>query len=143
MTRITQRSQDDGGADGETYRARLRQYERRERSLVWIGAGLLGLIALAAGDLGAMLLRGDPLFIRASVVTLVLVGGAALGASRMGFEWANTTIRREIDDGTAKEVDPLPKCLQNWPRPAELFRDESLACFMLSGLAFLVGSWWS
>jgi hypothetical protein len=143
MSRLPGRKRDGDSTDGATYKARLRQYERRERSLLWIGAGLVGFIALAAGDLGAALLRGDPLFIKGSMVTLVIVGGAAVGASRMDFEWHITDIKRALDDGKAKEDDQLPPNLRKWPRTAETFRDVSLACLALSGLAFVAGSWWT
>jgi hypothetical protein len=36
---------------GTTYRTRLRVYERRERMILWVGAGFLGLIGLLTTDL--------------------------------------------------------------------------------------------
>lgn len=84
-----------GQDNAETVRSRLRQYERRERMILWVGAGLVGLIALIPDGVC------DPsniatALLRAMAVTAIVVAGGSLAYARVNFEWQATLIERRI-----------------------------------------------
>lgn len=134
-----------GRGSGETVRSRLRQYERRERMILWVGAGLVGLIALVAGDVGGTF-DEVPALLRAIVLTAIVAAGASLAYARVNFEWAATLIKRKIEDREVEDTDELsklPEEMQGWPNCAERAWDAALIAIVISGVAFLVSVWWS
>jgi len=123
---------------GRTYRERHRQYERRERMILWVGAGLLGLIGLVTSDLS----DGAPKALSAAAGTLIVLAGAALALARVKFEWAATKLSRAIEDGTdAKSM--LPQEHERWPEGAELAWLVGLVFALLAGLVYLAAVWWA
>jgi hypothetical protein len=121
-----------------SYRGRLRQYRRRENTILWVGAGLIGLIGLVTSDLT----DGAPAALTASAATLIIVGGAALAWARIKFEWAATQVDRAIEDG-AKPSDALPTTLRTWPEFAELVYYVGILSVPLAGLVYLAAVWWA
>jgi hypothetical protein len=138
-------SQGAGQQDStETVRGRLRQYERRESMILWVGAGLAGLIALVAVDVGSM---SDevPALLQAILVTALVFAGAFLAYARVNFEWQATLIKRKIEDGEIEGTDALsrlPEEMQNWPTWPERAWGGALLAILVSSGAFLVGVWW-
>ena len=120
----------------ESYKSRLRQYERREHMVIWVGAGLAGLVALATGDAFD---SAAPALLKAIEVTLVIIGGAFLALARVKFEWAATLIKRKIEDGEVQGTDTLT---EEWPRDAEDCWNASLSCVILAGITMAVCFWW-
>jgi hypothetical protein len=123
---------------GSTYQERLRQYERRERMILWVGAGLVGLIGLVTTNLSA----GAPKALSAATVSLIILGGGALATARIRFEWQATLLRRAIEDGT----DPgkrLMCTLQPWPNFAEIAWMIGLVCVPVAGLVYAAAVWWA
>jgi hypothetical protein len=78
--------------------------------ILWVGAGLVGLIGLVTSDLS----DGAPKKLSAVVVTLIIVGGGALAFARIKFEWAATQLDRAIQDGADASHD-LPPAYRRWP----------------------------
>lgn len=107
------------GAD-RTVGRRLIQYERRERIILWLGGGLAAIVALFTA---IEFTRESelPVEILPVVPVAVVFGGACLGKSRIDFEWAAETLRREIEDGTLKKGDDLAGDALKWPVVGELF----------------------
>src|SRR5829696_5371535 len=100
-----------GQDDAETVRSRLRQYERRERMILWVGAGLVGLIALVAdGVCDPSDIATD--FLRAVAVTAIVVAGGSLAYARLNFEWQATLLKRKIEDREVEGSDELGKLPQ-------------------------------
>jgi hypothetical protein len=112
MTQSAQSARDPGNED--TVRDRLREYKRREGMIVWVGAGLAGLIALIALGVGDTSDEIPALF-RAIAATAVVVSGAALSYARVNFEWYATVIKRKIEDNElqANHGKPRPSICKN------------------------------
>lgn len=120
-----------------TYRKRLRQYQRRGSMILWVGAGLVGLIGLVTSNLTA----GAPKALSAAVASLIILGGGALATARIKFEWAATQLERAIQDG----VDPdheLPKEHEPWPNTGEVAWLTGLMCVPAGALIYAVAVWW-
>jgi len=127
---------------GKTFGSRLRQYKRRERMIVWVGAGLVVLITIYAA-VEFTREAGIPAIIPPIVPTLVIFGGGFLAMARVQFEWAATQLERKIQDNTFQEQDPLPKKLQSWPRFAEFCWLMELYLTIGTGIALLILIWWA
>jgi hypothetical protein len=126
----------------DTYRTRLRQYKRRESMIVWVGAGLAGLIALVAG--AGQAIGGDvPDWLIALLLTSLVLGGGALAWARVKFEWAATQLERVIEDGnTDTPAMPLPAELRKWPGSAEALWVFALVTIAVAGALFLGATWY-
>ena len=121
----------------ETYKTRLRQYKRREQMVIWVGAGLAGLVALCTGDA----FNNAPAWLKAIEVTTIIIGGAFFALARVKFEWAATVIERKIHDGVS-ETEALKEEDVKWPADAEDCWDASRFCVLLGGLIMAVCFWW-
>lgn len=108
----------------------------------WVGAGLLGLIALMAGDLGAQLLMDVPRTLTALLLSLIILAGAALAEARIQNEWLTTRLQREQEDGKRQSEDTPSQELQATPLRADLFWVAALVLTALAGLTALVCVWW-
>jgi hypothetical protein len=133
--------------------ARREQYRRRESMTVWIGAGLVGLIALSAGDLASTVMGDVPELLTALLMTCLVVAGGFLALARVGFEWAATQISRRLKDGPdpaptvpedqqIESAATLPTELNAWPRFAEAMWRGSLLLTVAAAAAYLVAAWW-
>jgi len=120
----------------ETYKSRLRQYQRRGDMIIWVGAGLAGLIGLA----NTSTFNTAPGFLRALEVTAIVIGAAFFGSARVKFEWEATLIRRKIQDG-ANATSNLP-AENPWPKDAEASWNSAFFCLLAAGLIMLVCFWW-
>jgi hypothetical protein len=120
---------------------------------VWIGAGLVGLIALSAGDLASSVMADVPSLLTALLMTSLVLAGGCLALARVGFEWAATEISRRLNAGTApastgpaaKQIasaDALPSELEGWPRFAEAMWRAALLLTVVAALSYLVAAWW-
>lgn len=121
---------------GHTHGTRLRQYQRRGSMVLWVGAGLAGLIGLVTSDLS----KGAPKALSALVVSLIILGGGALATARIKFEWAATQLDRAIQDGADASED-LPAEYQPWPDSGEVAWLIGLICVPVAGLAYTVAVW--
>ena len=122
-----------------TAKGRTRQYERRGAMILWVGAGLGGLIVLVTSSLAS----GAPRAFGGAVATLVVVSGAALAWARVNFEWAATTVQRKLDDGDLQSGSELPEELRPWPRLAELCWKLGRWALAGAALAFVVAVWYA
>ena len=134
-----------GQDNAETVRSRLRQYERGERMILWVGAGLVGLIALIAdgvcdpSDIATALLR-------VMAVTAIVVAGCSLAYARVNVEWQATLIERKIEDREVDGSDELGKLseeMRGWPNAAELAWAIGLKASILAAFTFLGCVWGS
>ena len=123
--------------DTDTYKTRLRKYKRREQMVIWVGAGLAGLIALCAGDA----FDNAPLWLKALEVTVILIGGAFIALTRVKFEWAATVIERKLEDGSITADDLVPED-DKWSPDAEECWSASLFCVLCGGVIMAVCFWW-
>jgi hypothetical protein len=121
-----------------TYGKRLRQYQRRERMILWVGAGLAGLIGLLTSDLSA----GAPKVLNAVTATLIVLGVAALATARIKFEWQATQLDRAIQDGT-NPGEELPSKHQPWPNAGEVAWLTGLVCVPVAGCIYVAAVWWA
>ena len=118
-----------------TNAARKKQYEERARRTLWIGAGLLGLIALVAGDMSAQVITRAPAAIVAVIPTLLVLAGGALAYARVGFEWAAHQLPTE-----AANADAAPQ--KGWPEFAEFMYLAALLLVASAAVVYLVAFWW-
>jgi hypothetical protein len=121
-----------------TYGKRLRQYQRRGSMILWVGAGLTGLVVLVTSDLG----DNAPDWLNATDATLIILGGAALATARIKFEWAATELERAIADGKRRDTR-LSGGFKVWPRVAEVAWLTGLVSVPLAALTYLAAIWWS
>jgi hypothetical protein len=126
----------------ETYRMRLRAYERRERTTTWVGAGLLGLVALSAGNLAGSEFVDVPSVIKALLSTLVILSGAFLAQARIGFEWESTKIKRREEDEPGHLASQLSDDDRKWPGLYGFSYNFGILLVALAGLCALVAAWW-
>jgi hypothetical protein len=112
---------------------RKAQYEERARRTLWIGAGLLGLIGLAASDLSAQVITKAPGAVTAAVPTLVVMAGGALAFARSGFEW-------EAHLRSSDAADDRPS--KGWPEVAEFMYLSALLLAALTAVVYVVAFWW-
>ncbi len=124
----------------DTYKTRIRQYERRERLTTWFGAGYLAVTALLTTKVFE--LANPPALLTATLITFIVFGGGCLGFARVGFEWAGTLLRRKIEDATVKENDPLLSEDNKWPNRVERFWVTSILFLAAAGLVALFCAWW-
>ena len=111
---------------------------------IWVGAGLGGLIVLAAGDIAEIVGGGAvPPVVTAVILTLIVVSAGTLALARVGFEWAATELERELHGQPTKERQKLPQQHQDWPLQPELMWRCSFYSIILAAVGFLVGVWWS
>ena len=126
-------------AQTDTYRSRLRKYQRRERMTIWIGAAYAALIALMTTK--SFDQSNSPAALNALLVTLIVGGGLCLGRARIGFEWLATQIERQLEDGEAKPTDAFP-VNDLWPTGIDRYWLISLYLIALAALSMLVSVWW-
>ncbi len=119
-----------------TYAKRLRQYQRRLSTILWVLAGLAALIGL----LSTSLADGAPRAILGAVASLIVVGGGSLATARIQFDWAATELSRAIEDGAAANA-PLPAALADWPKLGEVAWLGGLLCVPAAAIAYLVAMW--
>lgn len=122
-----------------TYGKRLRQYRTRESTIVWVGAGLAGLIGLLASNSSA----DAPRALTAAVVTLIILGGGALAQARISFQWAATKLDRAIQDGapgTWQQQLPQGK-ERNWPVGAEVAWNLGRLLVVVAAILYGVAVW--
>lgn len=129
-------------AGRQTYRMRLRQYERRERTTTWVGAGLFGLIALSAGNLAGSSFLDVPKVIKALLSTLIILAGALLAQARIGFEWESTKIKRGEEDKPGHLNTSLSDDDKKWPAFYEFSFNVGILLVALAGICALVAAWW-
>jgi len=105
--------------------------------IIWVGAGLAGLIGLA----NTTTFNAAPAVLRALEITAIVVGAAFFSSARVKFEWEATLIKRGICDRSfeANDVLPLDKA---WPRDAEECWKSGFFCILSAGLIMLTCFWW-
>jgi hypothetical protein len=106
--------------------------------ILWVGAGLVGLIALVTSDLT----KGAPKWLSAMTASLIIVGGGALAIARIKFEWAATQLERAIQDGVDPNQD-LADEYQPWPNTGECAWLVGLMCVPVAGLFYAAAAWWA
>lgn len=102
---------------------------------------LVGLIALVAADSNLSELP----FLKALVMSSIIVAGASLAYARVNFEWASSRIEHlvEICKVTkTQEIYELPRNLQAWPERADTAWSISLLATVIAGFFFLLSVWW-
>jgi hypothetical protein len=106
--------------------------------ILWVGAGLAGLIGLVTSDLSA----GAPKALSAVVASLIILGGGALATARIKFEWAATQLERAIQDGAGAD-DDLPDAQKPWPNTGEVTWLIGLLCVPVAALVYAASVWWA
>ena len=107
--------------------------------ILWVGAGLGGLVLLVTSDLDA----GAPKVFNGLIATSVVISGACLAKARVGFEWASTEIDRKMSD---EHIDPeasLSEDLTKWPKLAEGCWYGGILAAIAAAIIYLVAVWWA
>ena len=126
-------------ASKETFRSRLRQYQRRERMTIWIGAAYAALIALMTTKVFDQ--STAPWHLSAVIATCIVVGGFCLGKTRIVFEWRATQIERQVEDNEVKLTDQWPTD-DPWPVGTDRLWSASIYLLALSGFLTVAVTWW-
>ena len=124
--------------DKETYRGRLREYERREQMTIWVAGGVAALVTFVA--VGA--LQDAPAVLKPIVLSAAIIAGVAIAFARVGFEWAATLIKRDIEDGKVQATDDLDNSHRNWPSGPERWWTVALIALAFGWLVIVIGIWW-
>jgi hypothetical protein len=107
--------------------------------ILWVGAGLGGLVLLVTSDLDA----GAPKVFNGLIATSVVISGACLAKARVGFEWASTELERKMSD---EHIDPeasLADDLKKWPKLAEGCWYGGILADIAAAIIYLVALWWA
>ena|SRR5215208_2355960 len=135
--------------DTQSIGARLRLYERRSRTTIWIGAGLAGLIVLITSDVGNSILKDGPSGFRSIILTLLLISGGALALARANYEYAASRVKNRQwarllpgeDDVDDLKTTKLPDSLKA-PKKSEFMYQLSIFAIIAAALTFLLAVWW-
>lgn len=129
------------------WRGRRRQYQDRARTVLWIGAGLAGLIALATTDFAA----GAPQWLKALIASFIVAAAGLLAKARAGFEYEAAVLERDmpadlrgeapLPEGRADE--PLPNQPVKWPRLTEACYVLGILATIVAGLLYLAAVWYA
>lgn len=128
--------------EATTHRGRKKQYELRVNRILWVGAGLAGLVAMATGDAFD---SAAPPWLKATEITLIIVCAAFLAQARVKFEWEVTKIERSLEDAKVAAADadpPLSTKMMAWPGDAEDCWSLSLSTLIVAGLVMALCFWW-
>jgi hypothetical protein len=106
--------------------------------VLWVGAGLAGLIGLLTID---RLTADAPKALSAVTGTLIVIGLGLLAVARIKFEWAATQLDRAIQDGEVTADAPLPPELSAWPKGGEIAWLSGLVCVPVAALVWLAAVW--
>lgn len=129
------------GADEKVGR-RLAQYQRRERIILWTGAGLAAIVALFTAI--EFTRESDlPVEILPVVPVAVVFGGGCFALSRVQFEWAAEVLKRGVEDQRFGLGDNLPDDCKEWPVMAELWYRLQLLVTVFAGIWIAVMAIWS
>jgi hypothetical protein len=117
--------------------------------ILWVGAGLVGMIGLVTSDLA----DGAPRAFVPAVGSLIIAGAGSFALARIRFEWAATTLEREIhdadaardpEDTTSKKADQNLRCdLDEWPKGGEFFYRAEIYLVAVAAIVYLVAVWWA
>lgn len=129
-------SADRPAGEKETAAQRMEKYQRREEMSIWVAAAIAGYL----GFIGVGAMEGAPSILSDSLLTLLLFAALFLALTRIGFEWAATSLKRFIDANSA-EAD-IPEEHRVWPRGPERHWNWSLVLLVICGFVLLVGIWW-
>jgi hypothetical protein len=133
---------------GTTYGKRLREYQRRSATILWVGAGLAALIGLVTSSLA----EGAPKVLGAVAATLIFLGGGAFAIARIKFEWAATVLERKITDADAKREQgdtathadaELSNADKTWPKVGEIAYVVEILIVPAAAIVYLVSVWWA
>jgi hypothetical protein len=124
---------------GTTFQSRLRQYQRRGSLLLWVGAGLGGLIVLVTSNLDA----GAPKVFNGLLTLAVIVSGGSLAEARVGYEWAATQLERKMTDEKIDETTQLPTDLAGWPTFSEACWIIGRNAAMVAALVYVIAVWYA
>ena len=125
---------------GPTYAARLDDYRVFSTRAAWLAGAVVGLIALAAGDLGADLFNTGAAWLAAAVLSCIVLAGALAGTARVQFQWKATVLERRIEEG-AIDASQLTGNAEPWPRVADWLFKLAFVFTILAGVGFLVLVW--
>jgi hypothetical protein len=124
---------------GATYKERIRGYQRRGAMILWVGAGLGGLVVLVTSNLDA----GAPKFFNGLIASSVIVSGACLARARIAFEWASTKLEREMSDESRAPGTLLPAEAAKWPKVAEACWCMGILSAVVAALVYLAAVWYA
>jgi hypothetical protein len=124
-----------------TYAARLDDYRIFSTRAAWLAGAVVGLIALAAGDLGAHLFDKGPAWLAAAVLSCIVLAGAFAGTARVQFQWKATILERRIEEGAIDRESRLTDDAESWPRAADRVFNLAFAFTILAGCGFVVLLW--
>jgi hypothetical protein len=109
----------------------------------WFGGGYIALIALA-GLLASSINETLGRVLIASMLTIVVLGGACLAEARVEFEWKATEIARKVANADVALGGTVPPGQSGWPARAEWMWRLARLFLVLGGIfAVAVGWWWA
>ncbi|GAA2110799.1 hypothetical protein GCM10009841_33120 [Microlunatus panaciterrae] len=124
----------------DTIFTRLARYDHYLRRCAYVGGGLGGLLVLLG--LSGNAINNAPGWLRATLITIVVVSAATLGRSYLGFASAHydLTVRQKTDGLEDKTTaDPvLP-----YENSSHIFYVTSAALLIVAAALVIVGAWWA
>jgi hypothetical protein len=123
----------------DTLILRRDRYDYAVQRCTYVGGGIGGLLVLVG--LNANAINNSPNWLRALVITLIVLSGAAIGRAYIGFSSAKQdtfAIQKRsnlADDNLAEDVHP-------YPRTAYASYSIAIILFILSAIFVIVGAWW-
>jgi hypothetical protein len=122
-----------------TYASRLDDLRIFSTRAAWLAGGVVGLIALSAGDLGAEFFKKGPDWLGGVTLTLIVLAGGFAGTARVQFQWQATVLARRIDEGAVDGRSTVPR--GSWPRAADRTFKLAFLFTILGGCSFVTHLW--
>jgi hypothetical protein len=107
--------------------------------VIWVGAGLGGLIALVTTDLAT----GAPKIFNGILASSLVMSGGLLAKARVGFEWAATVLERRMKDDDLDEATAVPADLASWPKLNEFCWTLGLLATVVAAIVYLTAVWFA
>lgn len=132
-------SADSESVATDTIAIRLARYDHSVKRCAYVGGGIGGLLVLVG--LNGNSIVNAPLWLRASVITLVIFAAAALGRAYMGFASANYKLTaKQKRDGLPDDKNADSAII--YTDSSHTFYVASLLLLIVAAILVIVGAWW-
>lgn len=126
----------------DTYATRLSRLKQRRRDVLAVGAALTAfVVAVAAGAAAAGIYNDVPGWLRAMILTFVIIAGSGLAFAWMGFQEESERIAQAIEHRGDLASTRIGN--RRLPRHADAYWIVGVVFTGLAPLAFLTAAWWA
>lgn len=127
--------------EADTVARRLQKYKRFQKLDAYLGGALGGLVLF--GDLAKDAFFAAPAWVGGAFITFAIFTGLLIGSAYSGFEWAQTTLERKLEDNGGTRRDRIADLApDSWPSGAHLCQNFAPIFIGITAFWLLVAAWW-